>query len=215
MSSLQGLRHDVRAEQSGLFNWKKKKVSSEAISWTHKFVCLSSTSAERVPTSQLERLVLEEAGLGEKTVTVPDITCSPEEFHLLLLTTYPKLDSGGGFELLRCKPQSRDLLLIGPRISNSPRLLKRQVGNGKVYMRPIQRDLSLEEVTSDEVEGVGSPPSNDCMYSMILLCKVEERCLDCGKRYKVAVLRKHMKECPGGPSVARSRSPIRDVSGSS
>lgn len=163
MTSLHRVRHDIREEQSALFNWSsKRRASSDATSWTHKFVCLSSTHADRVPTSRLERLVLEEAGLGEKTITVPDITCSYEEFHHLLLAIYPKLDEGGGYELLRCRPQSRDLLLIGPRVSRSPKLLKRRVGNGKVYIRPIQRDLSLEEVAFEEVDGV-------CSSSNVLL----------------------------------------------
>ena len=38
--------------------------------------------------------------------------------------------------------------------SLSPRLLKRKVGNGRVYIRPIQKPLSLEdssvELSSDE-----------------------------------------------------------------
>ena len=158
-SFLRGTRRDdrysdVRAEQSSLFNWKRG--SSASASWTHKFVCLSSTNADRVPTSKLGKLALEEAGIGEKTVTVPNIKCNPEDFRLLVLATYPKLQSGGGFELLRCKPQSRDLLLIGHRISSSPKMLKRQVGNGKVYIRPIQRDLTLEVVASEDVEGVGT-----------------------------------------------------------
>lgn len=150
-SSLKGLTHDIKEEQSALFNWSKRRVPT---SWVHKFMCLSSTTADRVPTSQIEKFVLEEAGLGERTVTISDISCSPEEFNRILLGTYPKLDGGGGFELLRCKPQSRELMLIGPRISRSPSLLKRQVGNGKVYIRPIQRDLSLQGVDVEEVEGV-------------------------------------------------------------
>lgn len=123
-------------------------------SWTHKFVCLSSTWADRVPTSQSDRLALEEAGLGERLVTVPDIDCSAQVLRRILLDAFPKLEGGGGFDLLRCKPQSRDLLIIGPRIASSPRSLKRHVGNGKVYVRPIQRDLSLEEEEDMEVEGV-------------------------------------------------------------
>lgn len=35
---------------------------------------------------------------------------------------------------------------------------------------------------------------------------MEERCLNCGRKYNVAVLRKHTEECPGGPSAPRSRS---------
>jgi hypothetical protein len=71
------------------------------------------------------------------------------------LEAYPRLNYGGGFELLRCQTKSRDLLGISPRIAGSSSLLKRRVGNGKVYVRPIQRDLSLDPERDDEdVEGV-------------------------------------------------------------
>ena len=49
-------------------------------------MCLSSTSADRVPTSQSGKMILEEAGLGEKTVTVPDVDCSPQAFHQLSIS---------------------------------------------------------------------------------------------------------------------------------
>lgn len=102
VSSLRGVMRgetQVRAqeEQSSLFNWKGRKSSAaSATSWKHSFVCLSSTAADRVPTSQSGKLVLEEAGLGERTVTVPDIDCSPECFRRLLLEVFPKLQGGGG-----------------------------------------------------------------------------------------------------------------------
>ncbi len=139
---------DVKEEQSSLFNGKRSLSVSQ--SCTHKFVCLSSTNADRVPTSKLGRLVLEQAGLGEKSITVPNINCHQEHFRCLILTAFPKLKGGGGFELLRCKPHSRDLVLIGHRITNCPKLWKRQVVNGKVYVRPIQRDLNLDVVSSEE-----------------------------------------------------------------
>jgi hypothetical protein len=43
------------------------------------------------------------------------------------------------------KPNSRELLVIGPRVSNTPKLLKRRVGNGMVH--------DAEE-DSDDVKGV-------------------------------------------------------------
>lgn len=156
MSSLRGAREDLTAiraaEQSRLF----RKPSAAPASWTKKFVCLSTTTADRVPGSQIVKLQLEEAGLGEKLVTVPDVDCTPETFRQVLYGAFPKLEEGGGYELLRCRPQSRDLVLIGPQVCCCPRLLKRRVGNGKVFIRPIQRDLSLEPCVGDDddVEGV-------------------------------------------------------------
>ncbi len=97
---------------------------------------------------------MEEAGLWERVINVPDIDCDAETFRSVILAAYPKLQDGGGFELLRCLPNSRELIVIGPKLANNPRLLKRRVGNGRVYVRPIQRDLSLEEDESGEVEVV-------------------------------------------------------------
>lgn len=68
-----------------------------------------------------ERLTLEDAGLGEKVVVIPDLDCSPASFHRVLLEAYPKLEEGGGFELLRCRPKSRDLLMIGSKVASTPR----------------------------------------------------------------------------------------------
>lgn len=85
-------------------------------------------------------------------ITVPDIDCGGEAFHGLLLDTFPKLRDAGGFELLRCKPNTRELEVIAPRISSNPRLLKRSVANSRIYIRPIQRDLSLAGVDDTEEE---------------------------------------------------------------
>ena len=141
------MRRDIVAqeERSSLFARKGRGGST---SWRHKFVCLSDTEAERVPTGQSEKVVLEEAGLWEKTVCV-DLESDKESFRSTILAAYPKLCDGGGFELLRCHPNSRELVVIGPKVANSPKLLKRRVGNGRVYVRPIQRNLSLEEEEGD------------------------------------------------------------------
>jgi len=98
-------------------------------------------------------MLLEEAGLGEKSVEL-SMECNHEEFYQLILSTFPKLKNGGGFELLRCAPNSRELLPIGPRVASTPKLLKRRVGNGRVYVRPLQRDLSLEAEDGADVQWV-------------------------------------------------------------
>lgn len=156
ISSLRSTRSDhrsVREEQRRLFGGKRSATQSQlpgktkrkkTVSWTAKFVCLSSTHDYRVPTTCAARELLANAGLGEKKITIPDIECGIADFHSLLLESFPKLKDGGGFEFLRCTPNTRDLELIPPHISRVPRLLKQRVGNGRVYIRPIQRDLCLE-----------------------------------------------------------------------
>ena len=90
-------------------------------------------------------MIIEE---GEKVI---EVEC---EFTDVILAAYPKLKDTGGYELLRCQSNSKDLLTIGERIS-SPKLLKR------IYIRPIQRDLcvEIEEIEDREnTKGVGTSP---------------------------------------------------------
>jgi hypothetical protein len=144
------MQYSVREEQGRLFGWRGKKQASTSTSfWSHKFFCLSDTGQSRIPTTASAKVLLEEAGLGEKKIDVP-CESNPEAFHALILSCYPKLKNAGGFELLRCLSNTRDLEVLSPRISCNPMRLKRAVGNGRVYVRPIQRDLSLAETEEEE-----------------------------------------------------------------
>ena len=90
-----------------------------------------------------ERESLVEAGLGEKLIFISDISCSSHEFKGAIIDAFPKLEDCGGFELLRCLPNSKQLELISTSVAQSPKLLKSVVANGRVFIRPIQKDLSL------------------------------------------------------------------------
>lgn len=114
-----------------------------------KMICLSSPQDDRVPTTAAQKEVLMEAGLGAKNVLIPDMSCSREEFWDIITSNYPKLLRCGGFELLRCMANSRALELISRNISQSPKLLKAVIGNGRVYVRPLQKDLDLEPIESN------------------------------------------------------------------
>ena len=50
-----------------------------------------------------------EAGLGEKVIAFPSLDVTGDEFKEILYPEYPKLRDGGGFELCRCLPNSRNL----------------------------------------------------------------------------------------------------------
>lgn len=106
-------------------------------------VCVSSTKQQRVPIEVKHKESLVEAGLREKMIVVPDIECNALEFRRLILETFPKLHDAGGFELLRCVSNSKSLELISSTISRSPKLLKSVIGSGRVFIRPLQRDLDL------------------------------------------------------------------------
>ena len=121
--------------------------------WSIKMFCLADRNCVRVPCTPSSREVLIEAGLGPKTFSVP-LNSSGEEFREMILSHFPKLRDGGGFDLLRCIPNSKHLDVISPSVAQSARLLKAAVGNGRVYVRPIQKnlDLSVDEEAVPQCE---------------------------------------------------------------
>lgn len=121
----------------------KGKGKQKSQSWSAKMVCLHSIDATRVPCTVAERECLLEAGLGEKRVAIEDLSCSPLEFKSAITAAFPKLHECGGFEFLRCLPNSKQLEPISASVAQSPNLLKSVVANGRVFIRPIQRNLSL------------------------------------------------------------------------
>ena len=120
-----------------------KRGKGKATSWTHKFFCLSETNDDVIPVKK-DHLIL--AGLGEKSLMVPNIDCSPDDFLEFIMDEFPKLREGGGIEFLKCIQSSRKLEVIPYNISSSPRVLKTWIGAARVYLRPIQRSLDLSPV---------------------------------------------------------------------
>ncbi len=108
-----------------------------------KLVCLSSTEAKKVPCSVYDRNVLVSAGLGEKKTVIPDIECSAKDFNEIIISSFSKLNGCGGFELLRCVPNTKDLELISPVIAASPKVLK------SVFIRPIQKSLDVNPIAGN------------------------------------------------------------------
>lgn len=154
----------VRSEElRGLFNWtasraigtgkrrkgtpvaksKRKKLPS----WTHTYVCLAQPDCDTVPDSH-HRGILKLAGLGEKRFSV-DLYSTAQQFYDDLLSQYPKLREGGGFELLRVtEGGSRDLEIIKvPDGGYTTVYLKAVVHSAKLYIRPLQKALDLQPQT--------------------------------------------------------------------
>ena len=119
----------------------KKKAKKQ--SWTVRFVCLDSTNATSAPCTPSAKEKLVAAGLGEKKFTIPDTSCSKNAFNDAILELFPRLRESGGYELLKCVPNSKQLEIVSSRISQSPSLLRSVVGNGRVFIRPVQNNLSL------------------------------------------------------------------------
>ncbi len=138
-------RKRVRKEMSGLFRSKKQKTEKR-IAWRHKFVCLAYRDQERIPTVDADKEELYQAGLGEKEIAFETLEMSQVEFRNLLLEHFPRLKEGGGFQLLKGLPNSRNMEVLSMAVHTSPALLKQRVGASRTYIRPVQRDLDLTAV---------------------------------------------------------------------
>ena len=119
--------------------------------WEKEFICLAQVGQTCTPTP-LEKADLIRAGLGMASLLLMEHSDS-WEFHDESLRRFPKLADGGGYELLRTCGNSRELHVIPPPSGGyTTSYVKSIVNHAKVYVRPLQKDLSLEEVTiSSEV----------------------------------------------------------------
>lgn len=98
-----------------------------------------------VPIDSRVKEKLLEAGLGESKICITNVDdCTAAEFKAIVIKQYPKLSNCGGFELLRCVTNSKSLEVVSPRLARVPRMLKSVIGTGKVFIRPIQKDLDLD-----------------------------------------------------------------------
>ena len=91
--------------------------------------------------------------LNRRKFEFNDLDMGCKEFREVIVTTFPKLSSVGGFQLCRCKPNSRELEPLSRHVMTSPRLLKERVGQGRTYIVPLQVDLDLTPTmeATDEV----------------------------------------------------------------
>ncbi len=84
----------ARKEVKKLFNYsgaKRKKREEGGVEWKHKFFCLAFHDQRRIPTTDVEKDDLLQAGLGEKEIWVNNLEMNAEEFRDLLYFHYPQL----------------------------------------------------------------------------------------------------------------------------
>ena len=144
-------RNPTRHARLQLANHPYRRASPKPIYrvWTHNFLCLSSRFHNQVPGLQ-EKENLRVAGLGEQRVQI-GVQATALQLHEKLLMVFPKLKEAGGYELLRCLPNSRTLVQISPPAGgHNPQTLKRNIGQARIYIRPVQKDLPT--ATIDLVE---------------------------------------------------------------
>ena len=139
-----GRKKRMKSEMSNVFSSSCKKPKKCA--WKHRFVCLAMQDQQKILTTDIEKDDLLEAGLGEKVIEFPSLDATGEDFKEVLYSKFPKLREGGGFQLCRCLPNSRNLEELTAVAHSSPAMLKERVGNARTYIRPLQRDLDMDAV---------------------------------------------------------------------
>lgn len=138
----------TKMEVSSLFRRppSKKAKSEKKVAWRHKFVCLAYRDQDRIPTMDADKDELFKAGLGEKEVSFSSLDMNATAFKELLFDLFSRLKQGGGYQLLKGLPNSRNLEVLSLIVHTSPSLLKQRVGNSRTYIRPIQKDLDLTPI---------------------------------------------------------------------
>uniref|UniRef100_A0A8W8J7A0 HECT domain-containing protein n=1 Tax=Magallana gigas TaxID=29159 RepID=A0A8W8J7A0_MAGGI len=106
---------------------------------------------------------------------------------------FPQLQNSGGFELLNCKQNCRELTLINCHWN--VRSLKSYIGNqAKIYIRPIQ--TSLDTTPKDQGE---------------ILTDAKVSCKACHCLFSVRELRAHIQTCMGGKSICENELLAQDL----
>ena len=96
-----------------------------------------------------------QAGLGLKSLSFTEGS-DGELFHQVLMEAFPKLQGAGGYELLRTSERSNRILDVIPLPLSgySVAYLKSIAEQAKIYIRPIQEDLSLETTQDSDMVSV-------------------------------------------------------------
>lgn len=142
--------------------------------WTGHFFCMADRMATKPPKTS-EKLALQNAGLGFKKIQFQEIDTEETVFaKLTSIDGFPLLKDVGGFELLHCQSNCRELQIIS--CPWSVEFLKKVIGTqAKIYIRPIQKNIKV--ITE---EG----PST-----------LKESCSTCQKLFSITELRDHVNQC--------------------
>ena len=106
-------------------------------------MCLAETDQDIVPDPS-DRASLQMAGLGEKKIQF-DGDSDAHGIHEELLSQFPKLRESGGYELMRTQDKGSKFLNVidVPPSGYSATYLKAVAHSARIFIRPLQRDLSL------------------------------------------------------------------------
>ena len=143
------------------FHGSKNKKTPKPKTWTATFVCLADSCCRKTPSSA-EKELLFKAGLGLKKIKLE--VEDDEQTVLEKLTSdvngedsrplgFPALKTCGGFEIMRCMANCRDLVKLDCCWNARDIQASLGGGQGKLYLVPIQKSISTKPLkTSNESE---------------------------------------------------------------
>ncbi|CAB4037582.1 Hypothetical predicted protein, partial [Paramuricea clavata] len=129
------------------------------------------------------------AGLGLKKIkldtqddeqTVVNKITSDEKDATGNACGFPQLKTCGGFEMMRCQPNCRDLTVIDCSWNAKDLRSNLGGGQGKIYLRPIQKSLSTQPIVAESKS------------------EVKQKCYMCNEDVLVRNLRDHLWSCTQG-----------------
>ena len=92
-----------------------------------------------------------------------------DALHQKLLETFPGLQLCGGYQLCRCAPGSKRLEVIQPPpTGHTPLALANVIGQSRVYIRPLQRDISLADCSSQSQSDVSVHIPSSIKHSVLI-----------------------------------------------
>ncbi|XP_028401094.1 uncharacterized protein LOC114524163 [Dendronephthya gigantea] len=147
------------------------RTASRGKTITKSIFCLARKDQTQV-SSASEKLQLHENGLGEKRISFPS-TASSGEVKDILYKHYPVLKYVGGMQLLLSKESARkELHVVSHGCCNAEQL--KCFGTGRVYIRPLQKDIPLEKNDNTDVQF--------------------EECLSCQALIAINEMQEHLKQ---------------------
>ncbi|KAM7442693.1 hypothetical protein ABFA07_008467 [Porites harrisoni] len=121
---------------------------------------MAKCDSVKPPLTVMERTQLVNAGLGDCSIQF-DLSQSTLQCHERIIQTFPKLGTVGYELLLYQRGKDCGFYHVAP--PHTPKRLKDACGNSKIYIRPLQKDIELEEIAVEE-------EAQDCPIILCLKC---------------------------------------------
>ncbi|XP_066921335.1 uncharacterized protein [Clytia hemisphaerica] len=189
MSRIRQERRDLFAPYPSATTRNKKqqkdKKAPKKRTWSAQFFCLADKFSTSIP-CPTERVTLLNAGLGLKRIKL-DIEQHDETIIYQAIMSeekdndgqtigFPALKAAGGFQPMKVEPNSKTLVNLNCPLN--VRSLKLCIGQGKIFLRPIQKSLSVIPLKNDEKVSI-----------------LKEKCFECGQEFSLQDLTFHVESC--------------------